>query len=297
MFKVQCFAGHLRRRLCFVDSRSIFSQEGCQEKIMSKTDDLQLQSFYFEDLWRVFRIMAEFVEGFETMGKIGKAVSIFGSARTDPKDKYYKKTEELAQKLVKRKFAVITGGGPGIMEAANKGAHDGNGISVGLNIHLPHEQVANPYQNVSLDFHYFFARKMMFVKYAQAIVCMPGGFGTLDEFFEAMTLVQTHKAPKFPIVCIGKDYWSGLVDWISDIMLKKYHSIDEKDMALFHVTDDVDEAVGFIVKNLRAEVRRTTRLRHSNGEFNNVVELVKPASAHRKHAPPEKKGSRKKTIS
>lgn len=264
---------------------------------MSKTDKLQLQSFYYEDLWRVFRIMAEFVEGFETMSKVGSAVSIFGSARTDPKDKYYKKTEELAKKLAKHHFAVITGGGPGIMEAANKGAHEGNGISVGLNIHLPHEQVTNPYQNVSLDFHYFFARKMMFVKYAEAVVCMPGGFGTLDEFFEAMTLVQTHKAPKFPIVCIGKEYWSGLVDWIRKVMLDKYGCIEKCDMGLFHVTDDVDEAVDFIIKNIKPQVRRTTRLQQGNGEFNDAVELVKPVSAHRKHVPPEKRTCKNRTIS
>jgi uncharacterized protein (TIGR00730 family) len=252
---------------------------------MAKIDKMQLESFYYEDLWRVFRIMAEFVEGFETMGKIGRAVTVFGSARTDPNDKYYKKAQELAKKLAERKFAVITGGGPGIMEAANKGAHEGEGVSVGLNIHLPHEQVTNPYQNVSLDFHYFFARKMMFVKYAEAVICMPGGFGTLDEFFEAMTLVQTHKAPEFPIVCIGKEYWSGLVDWIKNVMLAKFHCIEDKDLALFHVTDDVDSAVDFVIKNIGKKVRHTSSMRHTNGEFNTVIESVKPVSAHRRSRP------------
>jgi uncharacterized protein (TIGR00730 family) len=232
---------------------------------MSKTDKLQLQNYYYEDLWRVFRIMAEFVEGFETMGKIGRAVSIFGSARTDPKDKYYKMAEELAAELVKRNFAIITGGGPGIMEAANKGAKDG--VSVGLNIHLPHEQVYNPFQNVSLEFHYFFARKMMFVKYAEALICLPGGFGTLDEFFEALTLIQTHKSPHFPVVCLGTEYWNGLREWIKTVLLEKYSYINFEDMFLFEVTDDIKAAARFIEKNAGKEPSPKSRMLHTNGEF------------------------------
>jgi uncharacterized protein (TIGR00730 family) len=220
----------------------------------------------FEDLWRVFRIMAEFVEGFETMGRIGKAVSIFGSARTLPDDLYYKLAEKLSVELVRRKFAIITGGGPGIMEAANKGAIESKGVSIGLNIHLPHEQVMNPYQNVTLDFHYFFARKMMFVKYAHALVCFPGGFGTLDEFFEALTLIQTGKSPRFPVVCIGSDYWSGLNDWIQEVILKKYRNVDGEDMFLFEITDDIKAAADFIQKN--AGKTPKPGLHHlPNGEF------------------------------
>jgi uncharacterized protein (TIGR00730 family) len=238
-----------------------------KRKLMKKANKFQLQSYYYEDLWRVFRIMAEFVEGFETMGKIGRAVSIFGSARTSPQDKYYKMAEELASELVKRNFAIITGGGPGIMEAANKGAQ--KGVSVGLNIHLPHEQVFNPYQNISLDFHYFFARKMMFVKYAEALICLPGGFGTLDEFFEALTLIQTHKSPQFPVVCLGTEYWNGLRDWIKKILHEKYSYIDYEDMFLFEVTDDVKAAARFIEKNAGKEHSPKYRSLHTNGEFSN----------------------------
>jgi len=195
---------------------------------LNQINNIQMpdQGFYYEDLWRVFRIMAEFVEAFETMNKVGRAVSIFGSARTSVDDPYYAKARELAGELVKRKFAIITGGGPGIMEAANRGAYEAKGLSVGLNINLPMEQKPNPYQNVSLDFHYFFARKMMFVKYAGALVCFPGGFGTLDEFFEALTLIQTQKTPRFPVVCIGREYWSGLHDWIEKTLLNQYHTVD-----------------------------------------------------------------------
>ena len=230
----------------------------------------QSADFQSEDTWRVFRIMSEFVEGFETMSKIGKAVSIFGSARTTPDDKYYKMAEQLAGELAKRGFAVITGGGPGIMEAANKGAHEAKGISVGLNINLPEEQTPNPYSNIGIDFHYFFTRKMMFVKYAWALVCFPGGFGTLDEFFESMTLVQTLKAPKFPVVCLGSDYWSSLTKWLKDVVLDRYQGIDPEDLALFEVTDDVDAAVEFIEQN----AGRTRRMNRNKNHY----ETVTPAS-------------------
>jgi hypothetical protein len=260
---------------------------------MVKTDKLQLQGSYNEDLWRVFRIMAEFVEGFETMGKIGRAVSIFGSARTDTDDKFYKMAEELAGELVRRKFAVITGGGPGIMEAANKGAREAKGISVGLNIHLPHEQTPNPYQNLSLDFHYFFARKMMFVKYAEALVCLPGGFGTLDEFFEALTLIQTHKAPRFPVVCLGTEYWGGLLEWIKKELLERYHYIGEDDLCLFEVTDDVKAAARFIEKHAGRERQVVNRIHRTNGEFNREIPALESAKPKMKRQT-KKKAAKKK---
>ncbi len=211
--------------------------------------------FTDNDTWRVFRIMAEFVDGFETMSRLGRAVSIFGSARTEPQDKYYKLAEQLAGLLVQKDFAVITGGGPGIMEAANKGADQAGGVSVGLNIHLPEEQAPNPYQNLSLDFHYFFARKMMFVRYAWALICFPGGFGTLDEFFEAMTLIQTRKSPHFPVICIGCDYWQGLVKWLESDVFGKFKNIDPQDMSLFMITDDVKHAADYIAEHAQGPTR------------------------------------------
>src|SRR5689334_8945911 len=170
-----------------------------------------------QDSWRIFRIMAEFVEGFEVMSPVGKAVSIFGSARTRPHEKYYKEAEETARLFAKAGFAVITGGGPGIMEAGNKGAYEAKGTSVGLNITLPQEQEGNRYQNIKLDFHYFYARKVMFVKYSSAFVCFPGGYGTMDELFEVLTLIQTLKAEAFPVVLYGTPYWKGLVDWLDKL--------------------------------------------------------------------------------
>src|SRR5438045_3017335 len=169
-----------------------------------------------QDSWRIFRIMAEFVEGFETLAKIGPAVSIFGSARSRPQNRYYKAAARTAALLARAGLAVITGGGPGIMEAANKGAFEVGGTSVGCNITLPQEQEANRYQTISLDFHYFYARKVMFVKYASAFVCFPGGYGTLDEFFETITLVQTLKVEAFPIILYGSEFWSGLVRWMNE---------------------------------------------------------------------------------
>ena len=200
------------------------------------------------ETWRVFRIMAEFVEGFERMSSIGPAVTVFGSARTQPGHPYYEKAVELGRKLVEAKFAVITGGGPGIMEAANKGAFEAGGRSVGLNISLPMEQKPNPYQTDELDFRYFFVRKVMFVKYASAFVNFPGGFGTMDEFFESMTLVQTAKIDPFPVVCFGTDYWGGLVDWMHKTLLEKNEYVNPEDMQRFRVTDDLDEIVD-IVRN------------------------------------------------
>jgi uncharacterized protein (TIGR00730 family) len=196
-----------------------------------------------QESWRVFRVMSEFVDAFETLAKVGPAISIFGSARVQPEDRYYQMAVKCGAGLVARDFAVITGGGPGIMEAANKGAAEAGGTSVGLNISLPMEQAANPYQNVELDFRYFFIRKVMFVKYAQGFINFPGGFGTMDEFFESLTLIQTLKVVPFPVVLIGSDFWSGLVGWMRDVMERQFHNISPEDIDLFHLTDDVDEAI------------------------------------------------------
>lgn len=202
-----------------------------------------------DETWRVFRIMSEFVEGFETMSKVPPAVSVFGSARCGPDDPNYPLAEQLARELVGRGFAVITGGGPGIMEAANKGAMEAGGVSVGLNIYLPVEQLANHYQNVSLDFRYFFCRKVMFVKYAVAFVCFPGGFGTLDEFFESMTLIQTGKTVPFPVILIGSEFWSPLLDWMRKYQIGRFPYIAEGDLNLCQVTDDVSWAANRIAEH------------------------------------------------
>ena len=197
------------------------------------------------DSWEIFKIMGEFVEGFERLSKIGPCVSIFGSARTDPENKYYKIAEELAYQLTQNKFGVITGGGPGIMEAGNKGAKRGGGKSVGLNILLPFEQEPNIYidNDKIINFDYFFVRKVMFIKYAQGFIVLPGGYGTLDEMFEALTLIQTKKSGKFPIILIGKEFWSGLINWIKDILLKEENNISKEDLDLIKIVDFPEEAV------------------------------------------------------
>ena len=218
---------------------------------------------YREDPWRVFRIMSEFVEGFSIMSEIGPAVSIFGSARTPPDNHYYKQARKLAAMLARKNLTVITGGGPGIMEAANRGADEAGGKSVGLNISLPFEQTANPYANISLDFHYFFARKVMFVKYACAFVCFPGGFGTMDEFFESMTLIQTQKVEPFPVVLIGKSFWGKLVGWMDHVMLRRNKNISPEDMDLFYMTDSLKEAVSIIEEGMALErCRQAEPFRH-----------------------------------
>jgi len=201
-----------------------------------------------KDSWQIFKIMSEFVEGFETMAKIGPCVSIFGSARTTKDNSYYHLAEEIAFKLTQNGYGVITGGGPGIMEAANKGAKRGKGKSVGLNIELPFEQSSNTYidNDKLINFDYFFVRKVMFVKYAQGFIVLPGGVGTLDELFEAITLIQTQKIGKFPIVLVGKTYWSGLIDWIKETMLKKEKNISPDDLDLFSLVDTADKAIGII---------------------------------------------------
>lgn len=202
------------------------------------------------DSWSIFKIMAEFVDGYEAMQKIKPCVSIFGSARTKPDHPYYKLAEAIAFELTKRGYGVITGGGPGIMEAGNKGAKAGNGTSVGLNIELPFEQSSNPYidRDKSIDFDYFFVRKVMFVKYSQGFIVMPGGFGTLDELFESLTLIQTHKIGRFPIILVGKEFWGGLIDWIKEVLLEKEGNISKQDLDLWAVVDTADEAVNEIDK-------------------------------------------------
>ena len=197
------------------------------------------------DSWAIFKIVGEFVNGFEKMSQIGPCVSVFGSARTKPEDPYYKLTVAVSQKIAENGYGVITGGGPGIMEAGNKGAHLAGGTSVGLNIELPFEQHDNPFidSDKSLDFDYFFVRKVMFVKYSQGFVVMPGGFGTLDELFEAITLIQTHKIQKFPIILVGTEFWSGLLEWVKTTLLDKFGNISAKDIDLIHLVDTPDEVI------------------------------------------------------
>jgi uncharacterized protein (TIGR00730 family) len=194
-----------------------------EERIRKAFQPKDWSEIKVKDSWQIFKIMAEFVEAFEKLGKIGPCVSIFGSARTKAENKYYILAEEIAFKLTQKGYGVITGGGPGIMEAANKGAHKGGGMSVGLNIELPHEQYSNPYIDVDklISFDYFFVRKVMFMKYAQGFIVLPGGFGTMDELFEALTLIQTRKVAAFPVILVGKNYWGGLIEWIKSSLLRK----------------------------------------------------------------------------
>ncbi len=214
-----------------------------QESFRQKTWDETVT----KDSWMVFKVMSEFVDGYEKLAKIGPCVSIFGSARLKREDKYYEMAVEIAKKITEIGFGVITGGGPGIMEAGNKGAKEGGGKSIGLNIDLPFEQHFNPYidKSYSMDFDYFFVRKVMFVKYSQGFIVLPGGFGTLDELSEALTLIQTHKIGRFPIVLVGSEFWSGLLDWFSNTLLKN-GLIAEGDLSLFRIVDSADEAVAHI---------------------------------------------------
>ena len=202
------------------------------------------------DSWAIFKIMGEFVNGYEKLSQIGPCVSIFGSARTKPENPYYKLTEEVAKKIVDHGYGIITGGGPGVMEAGNKGAHLAGGTSVGLNIHLPFEQHDNPYidSDKNINFDYFFVRKVMFVKYSQGFVVMPGGFGTLDELFEAITLIQTNKIDKFPIILVGREFWSGLIDWVRTTLLDNFQNISSGDMDIVQVVDSAEEVIEILDK-------------------------------------------------
>ena len=219
-----------------------------EKKIRRAFKEKNWNAIKTSDSWQIFKIMSEFVEGFETMSKIGPCVSVFGSARTQSDNKYYQQAEEIGYLLTQKGYGVITGGGPGIMEAANKGAKRGEGKSVGLNIELPFEQSYNEYidKDKILNFDYFFVRKVMFVKYAQGFIVLPGGVGTLDELFEAITLIQTQKIGKFPIVLVGKTYWEGLLDWIKETMLAIEGNISPEDLDLFNVVDTPEEAVEIV---------------------------------------------------
>jgi len=219
-----------------------------EKKIREKLKQKTWNEIKTNDSWAIFKVMSEFVDGFEKMSRIGPCVSIFGSARTKAGDKYYELAEEISYQLTQQGYGIITGGGPGIMEAGNKGAHRGKGISVGLNIELPFEQKDNPYidRDKNLEFDYFFVRKVMFVKYAQGFVAMPGGFGTLDELFEALTLIQTHKIGKFPILLVGTEFWNGMLDWIKKVLLEQHGNISESDLDLFHIVDTAEEVVEII---------------------------------------------------
>jgi uncharacterized protein (TIGR00730 family) len=226
-------------------------RRGRGKQIPGTTQDEKLlesprpDEFTHTDPWRVFRIMGEFVEGFDELATLSRGIAIFGSARTKPDDPDYQAAQETGALLAAQGFAVITGGGPGIMEAANRGAFEAGGLSIGCNIELPFEQKANPYQTLSLTFKYFFVRKMMFVKYSLAFVIFPGGFGTFDELFEALTLIQTKKIRNFPIVLFGSHYWSGMLDWIRAVVLPG-GKISEHDMDIFHITDSPAEVVEIV---------------------------------------------------
>src|SRR5690242_8901808 len=224
------------------------------ERLLSQVPR-ERRSFVKTDSWRVLRIMGEFVEGFDTLSDVYSAVTVFGSARTQPEDPYYEKAVETARMLAKEGFPIITGGGPGIMEAANRGCQEGNGLSIGCNIELPFEQGLNAYVQRAINFRYFFVRKTMFVKYSTAFVVFPGGFGTMDELFEALTLIQTGKVKHFPVVLFGKGYWGGLAEWLRERVAGE-GKIDTTDLELFHVTDSPQEALRLITK--ARETRRST---------------------------------------
>ncbi len=218
---------------------------------MANTSQSSLRTATLEETWRVFRIMAEFVEGFDVMGRLEKAVTVFGSARTSPESPMYRMGVDVGRKLAQAGFVVITGGGGGIMEAAHRGASEVDGTTVGLNIVLPHEQKPNPYIDIEVDFDYFFVRKVMFLKYSVALVCLPGGFGTLDEFFESLTLLQTQRTQPSPIILMGSDYWQPLIAWMRANLLEKFHTVSAEDLDLFKLTDDVDEVIDIILKKYR----------------------------------------------
>ncbi len=221
-----------------------------ERRKVSREPKYCLENNVVGDSWRMFRIMGEFVEGFDAMSTINvPAIAIYGSARTPADHPWYKMAEKIAGDLAREGYGVITGGGPGIMEAANKGAYEAGGVSVGLNIALPHEQHANPYTNFPMQFKYFFVRKVMFLKYSMGFICMPGGFGSLDELFESVTLIQTERIKPFPVVLVGREFWGGLLDWIRDQMLSN-GTISEADLDLINIVDDSEAALDFIKKNV-----------------------------------------------
>ncbi len=226
------------------------NRDSVERRRITREPKYNLDNTVVGDSWRMFRIMAEFVDGFDAMSTVDiPAVTIYGSARTPEDDPYYQLAEKISGELAQSGYAVVTGGGPGIMEAANKGAFEAGGVSIGLNISLPHEQAPNPYVNIPLNFKYFFIRKVMFMKYSMAFVCMPGGFGSLDELFESLTLIQTQRIRPFPIVLVGSEFWAGLVDWIEEKLLSM-GNIDQDDLHLFTVLDDVDEIIDFIKRTV-----------------------------------------------
>ena len=224
------------------------TEEKNEKKIRQAFLEKNWSEIKSQNSWTIFKVMSEFVEGFEKLAKIGPCVSIFGSARTQPDNKYYLMAEEIAEKLVQNGYGVITGGGPGIMEAGNKGARKAGGKSVGLNIHLPFEQYDNKYidSDKLINFDYFFVRKVMFVRYSQGFIGMPGGMGTLDEIFEAITLIQTEKIGRFPIVLVGREYWGGLIDWLKAVVCQQFKNVSEEDFDLITLVDTTDEAVDAI---------------------------------------------------
>ena len=230
------------------------------ERLLTTVPSAERRAFVHTDPWRVLRIMGEFVEGFDTLSDVRYAVTIFGSARTKPDDPYYDKAVETARLLAKHGFPIITGGGPGIMEAANRGAQEGSGLSIGCNIELPFEQGTNPYVERSINFRYFFVRKTMFVKYSTAFLVFPGGYGTMDELFEALTLIQTGKVKHFPVVLFGREYWKGLSEWLADRVAGE-GKIDTKDLSLLHLTDDPAEAVQLVVQARERRTSHTSRPR------------------------------------
>ena len=232
-----------------------------EDERLFQREEVEEAEFVHTDPWRVFRIMGEFVEGFDTLAGLGPAVSIFGSARVLPEDPWYQAAEETARRFVEEGFAVITGGGPGIMEAANKGATLAGGQSVGCNIELPFEQGMNPYVRTAINFRYFFVRKTMFVKYAAGFLIFPGGFGTLDELFEALTLIQTHKVRNFPVVLVGREYWGGMMSWIQEFLLAE-GKISSEDMDLLRLTDSPAEAVSHVVQAYVEQIREARTRAH-----------------------------------
>lgn len=234
-------------------SRPIGQRVTADQVLLAPRPARERQAFTRTDPWRVLRILGEFVEGFDALSDVDTAVAIFGSARMKPDDPWYAKAVETARLFAAANFAVITGGGPGIMEAANRGAQEGGTLSIGLNIELPHEQAANPYLNRVINFRYFFVRKTMFIKYSRGFVFFPGGYGTLDELFEALTLIQTDRIRNFPVVLMSREYWGGMVSWLKDVVAREA-MISPEDLELFRVTDDPEEAVRVVVESVARQL-------------------------------------------